>query len=121
MSCWKIWHVRKRSINNGKEHRTLLFRINWNPFSLKHWTSLTWKDGEGRPVAVETREVEAERDSRPVLRFLDGDLDAQVQDVLVACWCARVWFFASQIQRGEVKETVSMRLRLGKEVYKGRA
>lgn len=47
-------------------------------------------DAEGQVLAMERREIEGDRSSRPVMDF-EKNLEPATQDLLVACWCAQVF------------------------------
>ncbi len=79
---WKTWHEHKGS-------RTLLFRATPNT-STKKGLGLRWMDAGGQVLAMERLEIDGDRSSRPIMAF-EKDLEPATQDLLVACWCAKVW------------------------------
>jgi hypothetical protein len=47
-------------------------------------------DAGGQVLAMERLEIDGDRSSRPIMAF-EKDLEPATQDLLVACWCAKVW------------------------------
>lgn len=79
---WKIWHEHKGS-------NTLLFRATPDTVT-KNGSGLHWRDAGGQVLATERFESAGDGSDRCVMAF-ETRLEPAVQDVLVACWCAKVW------------------------------
>ena len=135
---WKMWHEQKGS-------KTLLFRAMPDTVT-KNGLGLRWKDAGGQILAVDRYDSVGDGPNRCVMAF-EKRLEPAVQDVLVACWCAKVWaeamhplyngnsvketrkFHTSILQDQlarmglivEFESSVRRRLRLGKEANLGKA
>ncbi|KAK2808987.1 hypothetical protein FQN50_004261 [Emmonsiellopsis sp. PD_5] len=92
---WELWQTHR-------EEKSLLLRVKPTRSPEKQEV-LSWEDGKGKQVAVETVGRGGGGGVRRArLQVVDGGLvgDDEMMDVLVTAWCARVWI-SSQLGRDE--------------------
>ncbi|KAH7159454.1 hypothetical protein B0J13DRAFT_602148 [Dactylonectria estremocensis] len=87
---------------------------------LQHGSEICWLDTDGQLIAVETKvERDGEDNVREPPRLeIKAKLDEKVLDLLVACWCARLWKQAEKeltepVTWGSIKKTVGRYSRRG--------
>ncbi|KAH6995758.1 hypothetical protein BKA56DRAFT_650584 [Ilyonectria sp. MPI-CAGE-AT-0026] len=87
---------------------------------LQHGSEICWMDTDGQLIAVETKVERDEEDNiqEPPRLEIKAKLDEKVLDLLVACWCARLWKQAEKeltepITWDSIKKTVGRYSRSG--------
>jgi hypothetical protein len=95
-------------------HRSLLGNISWEIFvrddKILRYSKGKWKTPEGRVVAREKSnqtQGSGKEEVKPEIVIVGEDVELWMKDLIVACWCSRVWAggrkrsFARSLMRGQ--------------------